>query len=177
MLIIFDFTVQSSWIKQTTWVHIEATHHWISFHDKFQTNNDTKQRKRTLQSSFMGSKRLPASLPGWQESKKEEWRGRGGGGRRRKLLFSPPHPPSIFHFFCPRYNFRAITRLGTLASQAYYKEITHHLHGKRRRWLRDYFPTNYHSCRLHFSAAVKAEKKILTSTTEAKRKDFPRQYH
>ena len=50
--------------------------------------------------------------------------GRGGAAwERRKLLFSPPPQPSIFHFFCPRYNFRAITRLETLASQANYKEI------------------------------------------------------
>ena len=87
MLIIFDFTVQSSWIKQTTWVHIEATHHWISFHDKFQTNNDTKRRKRTLQSSLMSSKRLPASLPGWHERKKEEWWGRGGGEEKETPIF------------------------------------------------------------------------------------------
>ena len=33
------------------------------------------------------------------------------------FLFSPPPPPSTF-FFCFRYNFRAITRLETLATQA-----------------------------------------------------------
>ena len=134
MLIIFDFTVQSSWIKQTSWVHIEATHHWISFHDKFQTNNDTKQRKRTLQSSLMSEQASPREFARLAREQERGMKGEvGGGGGRRKLLFSPPPTPSIFHFFCPRYNFRAITRLGTLASQAYYKEVTHHLYGKRRR--------------------------------------------
>ena len=137
MLVIFDFTVQSSWIKQTNWVHIEATHHWISFHDNFQTNNDTKRRKRTLQSSLMSKQASPREFARLAREQERGMKGKGGGGgggeNRRKLLFSPPPPPSIFHFFCSRYNFRAITRLGTLASQAYYKEITHHLHGKRRR--------------------------------------------
>ena len=136
MLVIFDFTVQSSWIKQTNWVHIEATHHWISFHDNFQTNNDTKRRKRTLQSSLMSKQASPREFARLAREQERGMKGKGGGGggeKRRKNLFSPPPPPSIFHFFCSRYNFRAITRLGMLASQAYYKEITHHLHGKRRR--------------------------------------------
>ena len=36
---------------------------------------------------------------------------------RKRFLFSPPPPPSNF-FFCSRSNFRAITRLETLATQA-----------------------------------------------------------
>ena len=35
----------------------------------------------------------------------------------KRFLFSPPPPPSTF-FFCSRSNFRAITRLETLATQA-----------------------------------------------------------
>ena len=35
----------------------------------------------------------------------------------KRFLFSSPPPPSIF-FFCSRSNFRAITRLETLATQA-----------------------------------------------------------
>ena len=49
----------------------------------------------------------------WDESKKKEWRGRGRG---EKFLLFPS--PSLFHFFCSRSNFRAITRLETLAAQA-----------------------------------------------------------
>ena len=40
----------------------------------------------------------------------------GGGGGERRNLFSPPPPRSTF--FCFRSNFRAITRLQTLAMQA-----------------------------------------------------------
>ena len=48
---------------------------------------------------------------------RQKKRNEGGGGReRRKLLFSPPPRPSTF--FCSRSNFRAITRLETLATQA-----------------------------------------------------------
>ena len=52
-------------------------------------------------------------------------RNEGGGGRERRkqrFLFSPPPPPppSIF-FFCSRSNYGAITRLGTLATQAIWK--------------------------------------------------------
>ena len=40
-----------------------------------------------------------------------------GRGKKESFLFSPPPPPSTF-FFCFRSNFRAITRLETLATQA-----------------------------------------------------------
>ena len=36
----------------------------------------------------------------------------------KRFLFSPPPPPSTFFFFCSRSNFRAITRLEALATQA-----------------------------------------------------------
>ena len=41
----------------------------------------------------------------------------------KRFLFSPPPPPSTF-FFCSRSNFRAITRLETLATQATYFDAT-----------------------------------------------------
>ena len=82
MLVIFDFTVQSSWIKQTNWVHIEATHHWISFHDNFQTNNDTKRRKRTLQSSLMSKQASPREFARLAREQERGMKGEGGGGER-----------------------------------------------------------------------------------------------
>ena len=48
-----------------------------------------------------------------RERKKEEWRGRGRGEK----VFSSPLPLP-FPFFCSRFNFRAITRLETLATPA-----------------------------------------------------------
>lgn len=95
MLIIFDFTVQSSWIKQTSWVHIEATHHWISFHDKFQTNNDTKQRKRTLQSSLMSEQASPREFARLAREQERGMKGEvgGGGGKKETPIF-----PSTYTF-------------------------------------------------------------------------------
>ena len=53
---------------------------------------------------------------------KKRMTGEAGGRRKRcrfPLLRSPPSPPStFFFFFCSRSNFRAITRLETLATQA-----------------------------------------------------------
>lgn len=92
MLIIFDFTVQSSWIKQTSWVHIEATHHWISFHDKFQTNNDTKQRKRTLQSSLMSEQASPREFARLAREQERGMKGEvGGGGGEEGNSYFPLH--------------------------------------------------------------------------------------
>ena len=58
----------------------------------------------------------------WDESKKKGMTGEAGG-RRFPLLRSPPSPPSTFFFFSffffgSRSNFRAMTRLETLATQA-----------------------------------------------------------
>ena len=56
----------------------------------------------------------------WDESKKKGMTGEAGG-RRFPLLRSPPSPPSTFFFFFffgSRSNFRAMTRLETLATQA-----------------------------------------------------------
>ena len=48
----------------------------------------------------------------WDESKKKK-------RNDKRFLFSPPPPPSTFcFFFCSRSNFRAVTRLETLATQA-----------------------------------------------------------
>ena len=47
----------------------------------------------------------------------ERYEGEGGGERRKFFLFLPPPPTSIF-FFRSRFNFRAITRWETLATQA-----------------------------------------------------------
>ena len=54
----------------------------------------------------------------WDESKKKRNDAGGGGRRKRCFLFSLPPPPSTIFFSCSRSNFRAITRLETLATQA-----------------------------------------------------------
>ena len=60
----------------------------------------------------------------WDENKKKERTGEGEGNegmkewRNEGFLFSTPPPPSTFFFFCSRSNFRAVTRLETLATQA-----------------------------------------------------------
>ena len=61
--------------------------------------------------SSLRSKRFPAS------SSRAKKRNDGGGGGERRNLFSPPNPASTF-FFCSHSNFRAMTRLETLATQA-----------------------------------------------------------
>ena len=63
-----------------------------------------------------------------REQKKKRNDGNGGGERRKRLPANPtppqslsppsPHPPSHSIFFCSRSNFRAISRLETLATQA-----------------------------------------------------------
>ena len=50
-----------------------------------------------------------------REQKKNEWRGRGRGTKEPLVL---PSPSPFNLFFCFRSNFRAITRLETLATQA-----------------------------------------------------------
>ena len=62
------------------------------------------------------SKRFRASSSLGREQKKRN--DAGGGGRKRCFLFSLPPPPSTIFFSCSRSNFRAITRLETLATQA-----------------------------------------------------------
>ena len=54
----------------------------------------------------------------WDESQKKRNDAGGGGRRKRCFLFSLPPPPSTIFFSCSRSNFRAITRLETLATQA-----------------------------------------------------------
>ena len=70
---------------------------------------------RLLVQTSLPSKRFRAS---WsrklgREQKKKRMKGRGRGVK--EPLLSSPSP---FHFFCSRSNFRAITRLETLATQA-----------------------------------------------------------
>ena len=69
--------------------------------------------------SWRGSSR---KLGQEQKKKENEWQGRGRGKKEPPslllLLFFPPPPPSTVFFFRFRSNFRAITRLETLATQA-----------------------------------------------------------
>ena len=73
-----------------------------------------------LQMVSLRSKRVLASSSRklGREQKKKEWRGRGRG--MKEWRFPLLHSPSPFHlfFFCSRSNFRAVTRLETLATQA-----------------------------------------------------------
>ena len=73
-----------------------------------------------LQMVSLRSKRVLASSSR-KLGREKEWRGRGRGmkeWRNEGFLFSTPPPPSTFFFFCSRSNFRAVTRLETLATQA-----------------------------------------------------------
>lgn len=101
MLSIFDFTVQSSWIKQTSWVHIEATHHWISFHDKFQTKNDTKRRNRTLQSSLMSKQASPREFARLAREQERGMKGERGGGKAKETPIFPSTSTFDLPFLLP----------------------------------------------------------------------------
>ena len=65
------------------------------------------------------SKRFRASSSRTLGREQKKRNDAGGGGRRKRcFLFSLPPPPSTIFFSCYRSNFRAITRLETLATQA-----------------------------------------------------------
>ena len=79
-----------------------------------------RARRRGVEIS-LHSKRFRASSSRKLGREQKKWNEGGGERERRKQRFPfsppPPPPPSIF-FFCSRSNFGAITRLGTLATQA-----------------------------------------------------------
>ena len=66
-----------------------------------------------IKGRFSGIEASPAAK---SEEKRMFSQAKGFAGKR--FLFSPPHPPSTFFFYRFRSNFRAITRLETLATQA-----------------------------------------------------------
>ena len=79
-----------------------------------------RARRRGVEIS-LHSTRFRASSSRKLGLEQKKWNEGWGGRERRKqrFLFSPPFPrPFYFFFCCSRSNFGAITRLGTLATQA-----------------------------------------------------------